>query len=615
VEEARSSTHKHAGTRDATEPDFEPGIRVPAVVLNECNDSFVAANDKHVKASTQFFSDTALMAMLCQHDRVLWLVNMTSAGEKQHYVLSLIQNLFDHIPATMRIGLLYDIGCQLHRSCMKFDFLDAYIDRIVFGISVFHAYGHQWPCQLVYHPQKCKGFGLSDGEGCERFWKAIKPLIPSCRVSGYYNQIYTIDTQVKHIDEQSLMGLGNWLRKKWISMCEKQSDALGVLEIVNAKGFSVEFLQIQWEEQVVEQTKPLKKQSKNIADRAINEILALTKNIDEYKREIGELESMMELSEYPEGLDIFIVDESLVDLRSRLAKAVNAVSNKRTKLGVDARLVLQRLIGNQFLRLRLNALAVKQRIRDRLRQRKFELENLERAYRTTVNQRKLSQHAEQQIKRKEPGIQTLARNYNKMCLELKDLIAKKKAPSGAVAPLLMESAGLFRLDVDDNIWQDIGLTDETDGYEAIPLWLGNEDVQEGIKSLLLYHRCQEEEKHLISERISMQQWMREEWMIMLAALDSTQDHPDLHYQFALRKKYLIRLCLGWEMMVHSIPNESGDSWGPSEEDLAWGRKLEFQESVVEKDEESEVEDWADDEENEDAELIDEMKARAWADQF
>jgi len=56
--------------------------------------------------------------------------------------------------------------------------------------------------------------------------------------------------------------------------------------------------------------------------------LALTKNIDEYKREIGELESMIELSEYPEGLDIFIVDESLVDLQSCLAKAVNAVSNK-----------------------------------------------------------------------------------------------------------------------------------------------------------------------------------------------------------------------------------------------------------------------------------------------
>ena len=209
----------------------------------------------------------------------------------------------------------------------------------------------------------------------------------------------------------------------------------------------------------------------------------------------------------------------------------------------------------------------------------------------------------------------MARNYNKMCIELKELIAKKKAPRGAVAPLPMESAGLFRLDVDDDIWQDIGLTDETDSYEAIPPWLGDENVREGIKSLLQYRCCQEEEQRLISERISMQQWIREEWVVMLAALDFTQDHPDLQYQFELRKKYLIRLCLGWEPMVQAIPNKSGDTWGPSEEDLAWGRSLEFNESVLEKDEESEVEEWADEEEGEDAELVDEMEARAWADQF
>ena len=28
--------------------------------------------------------------------------------------------------------------------------------------------------------------GLSDGEGCERFWSAIKGLIPSLRISGVY---------------------------------------------------------------------------------------------------------------------------------------------------------------------------------------------------------------------------------------------------------------------------------------------------------------------------------------------------------------------------------------------------------------------------------------------
>ncbi|KIK02232.1 hypothetical protein K443DRAFT_79544, partial [Laccaria amethystina LaAM-08-1] len=43
----------------------EPGIKVPNSVLNLCEDSFTAADEKRVKANTQFFSDTGLMAMVC----------------------------------------------------------------------------------------------------------------------------------------------------------------------------------------------------------------------------------------------------------------------------------------------------------------------------------------------------------------------------------------------------------------------------------------------------------------------------------------------------------------------------------------------------------------------
>ncbi|KIK73706.1 hypothetical protein PAXRUDRAFT_177673 [Paxillus rubicundulus Ve08.2h10] len=119
------------------------------------------------------------MAMLCRHDRVLWLVNMTSAGKKQHYALALIQRLFNHLPSDMSVGLLYDIGCQLERSCRKWDFFsEEIISRLTLTITVFHAYGHQWPCQVIYHPWKHVGFGLLDGEGCERLWSFLKPLIP-----------------------------------------------------------------------------------------------------------------------------------------------------------------------------------------------------------------------------------------------------------------------------------------------------------------------------------------------------------------------------------------------------------------------------------------------------
>jgi hypothetical protein len=180
--QSAQSTEKSSRRYDGD--SIEAGMRVPASVLDDCFDSFKAADEKREKASTQFFPETGLIALLCRHDRVLWLINMTHAGERRHYVLALIHRLFQHIPPTMTVGVLYDIGCQLHRSCLKWGFLHEYLDRIIFGISVFHAFGHQWPCQIIYHPRKCLGFGLTDGEGCERFWSLIRPLIPCLRVSG-----------------------------------------------------------------------------------------------------------------------------------------------------------------------------------------------------------------------------------------------------------------------------------------------------------------------------------------------------------------------------------------------------------------------------------------------
>jgi hypothetical protein len=171
---------------------YEGSMKVPISALNECRESFLAADEKRQKASTQFFSDTGVIALLCRHDHVLWLANMTSAGEKQHYALVLIQRLFESLPPNIEVGVLYDIACQLHRSCVKWGFLDQFLDRITFAVSVFHAYGHQWPCQLIYHPRKCVGFGLTDGEGCERFWSAILQLIPSMRVSGVSTHIIYI---------------------------------------------------------------------------------------------------------------------------------------------------------------------------------------------------------------------------------------------------------------------------------------------------------------------------------------------------------------------------------------------------------------------------------------
>ena len=51
--------------RNDQEDGFEDGMKVPTSVLNDCGDSFKAADEKREKASMQFFADTGLMALLC----------------------------------------------------------------------------------------------------------------------------------------------------------------------------------------------------------------------------------------------------------------------------------------------------------------------------------------------------------------------------------------------------------------------------------------------------------------------------------------------------------------------------------------------------------------------
>ena len=93
--------------------------KLPNDTLDDCEKAFTAAQGHIAKSSSAIFADTALMALLCRHDRPLFLVNMTSAGERQFYALALIKALFQHLPDNWVVGFLYDVACQLERSMRK----------------------------------------------------------------------------------------------------------------------------------------------------------------------------------------------------------------------------------------------------------------------------------------------------------------------------------------------------------------------------------------------------------------------------------------------------------------------------------------------------------------
>ncbi|KAG6836295.1 hypothetical protein H0H93_009388 [Arthromyces matolae] len=548
---------------DGFEKSARGSMRVPTSVLDGCMDSFTAADEKRVKASTQFFSDTGLMAILCRHDIVLWLVNMTSPGERQYYVLALLKHLFSHLPPTTRVGALYDIGCQIERSCIKWEFLDADImSRLVWAVSVFHAFGHQWACQLIYHPRKRDGFGLSDGEGCERFWSSIKLLIPSLRVSGYWQRLFSLDREVEFLNNKSLINLGTWLKRKWLRCQKRKKEAEEVLDKV---AISMDVLQKEWDAQVTAQTKPLRKQSQNAGNQAIDEILSLLEVRKALQESIANVDSMFASDT---DVDLNSLRDQRAGLQQSLDKIVGKIKTKRDRLGVDGRVTLKRFINNKYLVLKMNASALKQRICARLRERKFELDRLERAYRqTTSSEVKLHGHIKSSVKRHEPGIMSLVAKYNKLCEEMEVMKKDPQMTTPGPVPSKLQKEGLFKLDVDDAIWEN-SVWDE-DGESVVPQWLGDEPTRNGIKAMLELKRCEEEEYRLKLERCSMQEWFLEEWSSVVIAIDRSVDDLELTYQLLRKKVWLCQLYVLWKREIagvqtlHSLP----DTWGPDADDL------------------------------------------------
>ncbi|KAI6111412.1 hypothetical protein F5141DRAFT_1188458 [Pisolithus sp. B1] len=397
-------------------------MRITTSVLKGCNESFTAADERCQKASTQFFSDTGVMALLCRYDHVIYHANMTSAGEKQHYALALVKALFGHLPSSIHIGLLYDIGCQLEQSCRKWGFLKSFLPCISFAISVFHAF---------------EGFGLSDGEGCEHFWSSIKGLIPSLQVSGYHQHLFVIDFQVHHLDMKSLTGLGNWLLHHWNHCQEKKGAASKGLRRC---GVDIPTLQAQWE-----------------AQNTVIQIMETQKSLENYEARLAGLEK-----DLLHGIaDMTNLNIEIVECHKKIMSFKEALQRQRTTLVLNGLAELAKIQNSSYLQ-------------------------------------RLQNHTEASIN-----------TYNNLCLQMVDLIQKGKAPQGSIAPLLIPRDSLFKLDVDDDIWQDIGLRDDSGGL--LPPWLADEKVCSGIRSLLELRRCEEEERHLMQERQALIEWFTEEW--------------------------------------------------------------------------------------------------------
>ncbi|KAF8342110.1 uncharacterized protein EI90DRAFT_3115984 [Cantharellus anzutake] len=415
-------------------------------------------------------------------------------GEKQFYAFSLIAALLQHIPSSWKVGILYDIGCQMDRALKKLDFAPGWRSRLTWGVSIFHAYGHQYNCQLWYHPCKSVIWGLTDGEGCERFWSELRRLIPGLRVTGYHRRLFILDTQVGYIDTQKLPALARWLRTHTAKAHGKERDALEKLG-----NRSVAQLLEYFAEQRVHHSKNLSSVNQKL-QKKIHEDLkrcgsALQDPTDSVARAL--------LADWQERFDQS--EQKLVQLERQIADQTVALESTRP---VDFS-ELQKLKNDKWTNELLNLRVIKDQLLHKLRARKAELSVLDRSHAVRALDQSMKAHVEKAVNKRSSGIESTLSKYNNKLKELGALRNADPALREVYLPPVIPRRNLYKLDVDQPIWENSDRP-EASG-DALPCWLTDVEVKEGIRYAQQLKNSHQELARCKAEHANLRQWFLQEY--------------------------------------------------------------------------------------------------------
>ncbi|POW09206.1 hypothetical protein PSHT_09260 [Puccinia striiformis] len=198
-----------------------------------CSETHKAANDTRDGSTWDKCDDNGLFASTCRHNVPLIIANIHKTGEKLYYPLSIIRNFLADF-SNHKVGVLYDIGCHLEAHIKKRNLLSNRIADLQFGTSVFHAYVHEWSCQVKYNPRFNDGWGLTDGEGLERFWSFLYPLVSTLRVSTRLHRLTSIQSRAEYYSAKLTSSTADWLLKKYSDCTETIQSSESILRQLHA---------------------------------------------------------------------------------------------------------------------------------------------------------------------------------------------------------------------------------------------------------------------------------------------------------------------------------------------------------------------------------------------
>ncbi|TFK61371.1 hypothetical protein BDN72DRAFT_743548, partial [Pluteus cervinus] len=512
--------------------------------IDGCQESYEAADGDKKKATTDKFDDHGLVFLVCRHDVPLFFANIDTPGEQQKYAIALLLHLFSLLPPEATVSGLYDIGCVLERSIKLFGLLpESIIVRLQFATSVLHAYGHQWACQLAYHPRIRHGLGLTDGEGVERLWSRMRKLIGVERSQWRSKRLWLLDRQATAIAIELRNDIGSWLTRRNTRGVMVQGNEAD--NIVHNSGLSVSALQQEWKAQLEAQgvVKARRYYAPKVLKAGVEKIFTLHEKIEGIQNSIANVKDEILNAQNPSASSLEALD-ALDNVHASLSAKVDKLY---ISLNLPDSLPELQDVSVKFTQTLMLARDLKINIRKRAVGSFFEWDRLDQAAGGKGQSlgTKLHQHTRTAIKKRAPALITSIRKFNKYCEELKQL----RPPGKDTIPLPSQLPTTLADLRHSTLWEDVWTTEITG---ATPTrWLDDVKTRGGIRAMLKRQRCEEEKSRLKIEALNLTVWYEHELRGIENALKNS---AYLHLKSLLLQRYMehTRLPSAWKSELISV---------------------------------------------------------------
>ncbi|PAA89046.1 hypothetical protein BOX15_Mlig024767g1 [Macrostomum lignano] len=159
-----------------------------------------------------------LFATSCRHSSIVSLSDIVTHGERLNYAVTAVKAAAVKHQDTP-IVVSYDIACKLQSH-----FRDN--PRLRFAVPAFHAYGHNWQCQLQNNIRFLSDVGLTDGEACERLWSHFRRYAAQTKEMTLANRRAFLNHLATSINVTGIQEITSWFveRKRLLEKTQKKCD-------------------------------------------------------------------------------------------------------------------------------------------------------------------------------------------------------------------------------------------------------------------------------------------------------------------------------------------------------------------------------------------------------